>query len=454
MAGSFSGYQDPSMTSTDPTVLPRHFNTPELSEEFFDSLSQYLATEGRAALANIPAPELELSLQRLVAEIVEPTSTFWRDHANLDQVAKEYGLHPTSLLLALETSLHEPHSRPTDRYLRNHSRGATPVSQSGIQGSVHGHRKTAPALAVLASNVPVLPLQVLAPALLARHPVLFKLPTDCATFPTAVLHALFHHLPDSRRAFAGLSWQGSQGDGSIESAIYSASPGFEPILVYGSEQAVLNHQRLAGKNSLLTYGPKTSTALIVDDGRDQEPSWLTHIARDIGLFEQRGCLSVRSIMLVGSPTIAEKRSSQLAEALRSQVKTLPLPAALSPEAAVARHWLDGALLEGKHVCGDLSTGGAVVRCSTLEATPGARTVNLVLEESLDRALHSLEQKAPHIQGVALLIEDPEGERTARRQLTGLGVERLVPPGSLQRTGLFWSNGSIDLLELLSNVSVA
>ena len=313
-------------------------------------------------------------------------------------------------------------------------------------------QRCAPALAVVAGNVPVLLPQILLPALTAQRPMIFKLPTNSAPFHQAVLEHLIALAPDLEHVLAAVSWDSKTSDGAIERLVADARPAVEPVLIYGSQSAVESYQAHFADRRVYAFGPKFSAALVIDDDQ-QEPEWLERVALDVALFEQQGCLSVTSILLVQPKAEAVKnRAHQLAQALENLTDRLPLPPSGDVNSTAARHLLDSEVLAGSTVAGDLSTGGAVVVAATMRPSPGARTVSLVAQDHLQTALSTIEQmqdQTTAIQGIAIAGVTPQTTAMVKSRLTALGIERIVEAGSLQHTDPDWKNGGIDLVQVLS-----
>jgi len=292
-------------------------------------------------------------------------------------------------------------------------------------------------LVVLASNLPALAVQPLLPALLLRRPVLLKSPSAEPLFAPAFLAALARREPRLAGAVAAATWPG--GDVEMEAPVLAKAG---TVLAYGDQAALDDLQRRA-PGKLIGYGPKTSLAVI---GARVDPHEAAEgLARDIALFDQRGCLSIAAVYTAGdAPALAERLNSALADYAR---RWPPGPPARSVLAAVQHLRLE-AELRG------LWQSSLPVREGTVVVDPdpgfrpssGLRTVRVHALEDLARLPALLGSWRGRLQGAALAGEDGWRLEPA---LTSLGISRCAPPGDLQSPDATWHNGGIDPLAALA-----
>jgi hypothetical protein len=169
------------------------------------------------------------------------------------------------------------------------------------------------------------------------------------------------------------------------------------------------------------------------------------LAEDIALFEQRGCLSVRSIL---TDADADALSDALTEALRRQARLWPpLPLDL-PTASALRLARSEAELHGSTVADlPLDAGTVIVRSGgPLDPLPAARSVRIHRLGEVAQALDLLAPWRGRIQGAAVAGERAE---RLRGELEALEVRRITAPGDLQRTDALWANGDRHLIERLA-----
>jgi hypothetical protein len=290
-----------------------------------------------------------------------------------------------------------------------------------------------PALVILASNLPGLALQTVLPALACGRALIVKSSQHEPCFAPALLRALSSAEPELASAFAALTW----GHGAaLESELLARC---DPVLAYGGRDALdALRPRVAGR--LVEYGAKLSIALV---GADATAAEVGHLARDIALFDQRGCLSVQ-IALSFAPV--ERVAAGLAAGLDHEAELLPPGPATLEESAALRRELDLARLRGLAVT--TARAGCVIaepRGAALRPSPGQRCVRLHGVESIDDLGQLLAPLTGAIQGVAL-AGIPRGDVEAL--LTGLGVSRIAPCGTLQETDARWQNGGVDPVDVL------
>jgi hypothetical protein len=293
-----------------------------------------------------------------------------------------------------------------------------------------------PVLVVLASNLPGLAVQPLLPALAVRRPVLLKSPSAEPLFAPTFLSALVRREPRLAGAVAAVAWPG--GDPRLEEPILA---GVEKVIAYGDAPALADLGRRA-PGKVIGYGPRTSLAVL---SADADPAVVAAgLARDVALFDQRGCLSIAAVYTAGDPeALAEPLESALREMAR---RWPPGPADAASLAAVQQARLEGEM-RGLRLCRLPVLEGTVLLDPdpAFQPTPGLRTVRVHPLEDLDQLPEILAPWKDRLQGVAL-----EGEDAWRLvdQLTALGVSRVAPPGELQSPDASWHNGGVSPLAAL------
>ena len=286
-----------------------------------------------------------------------------------------------------------------------------------------------PVLVVLASNLPGLAVQPLWPALVLRRPVLLKSPSAEPVFVPAFLDALVRREPRLKEAVAAGTWRG--GDERIEAPILER---VTTILAYGDEPALADLERRA-PGKVVGYGPKTSLA-VVDDPEG--------LARDVALFDQRGCLSVAAVYTAGD---AENLAARLAEDLANLARRWPPgPADPAALAAVQQVRLE-AEMRGLRIADLPILEGTVLvdPDPAFRPSPGLRTVR-VHPVDLARIPGILSPWKGKLQGAALAGEDAWRLAPA---LADLEISRCAVPGELQSPDVTWHTGGIHPLRALA-----
>ena len=184
-----------------------------------------------------------------------------------------------------------------------------------------------PALVVLASNLPGLALQTVLPALACGRPLIVRSSEREPWFAPALMRELTVAEPELGEAFAALTWEHG---GALEDALLARC---DPVLAYGGG-AALAAMRARVRGRFVEYGPKLSLGIVGDAVTDEE---IERLARDVALFDQRGCLSVQ---VVFSRAPLERVAAGLARGLDRQADLLPPGPATFEEHAALRRELD------------------------------------------------------------------------------------------------------------------
>ena len=292
------------------------------------------------------------------------------------------------------------------------------------------HGKGSLVLVILAANLPALAVQPLLPALLLRRPIVLKSPTSEPLFAPAFVEALIRRLPELSAALAAITWPG--GDTVLEAPLLEAT---ERILAYG-EAATIDDLEARAPNKVFAYGPKTSLAIL---GGDVEPSSVAAgLARDIALFDQRGCLSVQSIYTAGDATAL---ATALAEHLQRVAAEWP-PGPIDPVVAAGVQQLRSEATMRGLVMPELplASGTVVVEPQTrFQPAPGLRTVRIHPMTGLAILPEILAEWAGQLQGAALAGVEAWALQAG---LEELGISRCTAPGELQNPDATWHNGGV------------
>ena len=388
-------------------------------------LVERLATRGAEALAAIDDETLLGAWSATVEAFLDPDSPMRR--AIEPALVESAGLSPAGLragLAAVLGGVREPHAK--ELFAR-----AAPLRRDG---------RRPPVLVVLAGNIPGLVVQPLLPALALRRPLLLKSASGEPWFAPAFVDALVARLPALADAVAAMSWPG--GDDELEAPVLAA---VDKVLAYGDRAAVADLQRRA-PGKVVDYGPKLSFAVV---GADADFTSAAGIARDVALFDQRGCLSVQTVFVAGNAAHARAFGEALATALAREARELP-PGRVDARQASAVHQLRGeAELRGSLV-GTLPLATGTVLLQSADApvgpSPGLRTVHVYPLADLAELPVRLSDWQPLLQGAALVGASAWALAPA---LAALGVSRCAQPGELQTPDASWHNGGHDPLAVLA-----
>ena len=302
--------------------------------------------------------------------------------------------------------------------------GATPERLAGV---------------ILASNIPGLAVQSLLPALLLGRPLLVKSSSSEPWFAPALVAALVAREPALADAYAAVAFTGEDGE-----AFAAAFENVDPLLAYGGATAVASLAARFGTR-LVAHGPKASVAFV---GADVDSlATARGLARDIALFDQRGCLSVQAVYTEGDP---DELAAALAWALALENARLPHgPIDPAIAAAVQQLRAEAELKHGTrrelHLA--LAEGTVLVEDGLFfRPVPGLRTVRVHGVENLRDVLAALAPWKGKLQGAVLAGPTPA---RLSADLLLLGFSRFAPAGELQSADASWANGGIDPLAVFS-----
>ncbi|HYO16322.1 MAG TPA: acyl-CoA reductase [Thermoanaerobaculia bacterium] len=374
--------------------------------------------QGAKELRSIPADELLAAWGETVARFLRPGSL---ERRALDSaLARLCRLSRPGLDAALEAVLGGVRREPA----------------AALFGEARPVEGASPVLVVLASNLPALAVQPLLPALALRRPVLLKSPSAEPLFAPAFLAALAKREPRLAGAVAAVTWPG--GERELEAPVLA---GMDTVIAYGEQEALDDlGRRASGK--VVGYGPKTSLAILGSDADPREAA--EGIARDIALFDQRGCLSIAAVFTAGNEAALAGR---LGQALLDLARRWPPGPATRAESAAVQHLRLEAEMRGLRVEPLSPQSGTVIVDSepSFRPSPGLRTVRVHPLPDLGRLPEILKPWRGRLQGAALAGRDAWA---LELRLRDLGVSRCVSPGELQSPDALWHNGGIHPLEAL------
>jgi hypothetical protein len=365
-----------------------------------------------AGLRAIPSADLLAAWGATIEAFLDPGSP---ERRALDpDLARTTRLSPEGLAAALEAVLGGVRTGPASALLAE-------TETLPLGGG--------PVLAILASNLPALAVQPLWPALALRRPILLKSPSAEPLFVPAFLAALVRREPRLEPAVAAASWPG--GDVRLEAP---ALAGADTVIAYGDEPALADLRRRA-PGKLVEYGPKTSLAVIT------ELDSAEGLARDVALFDQRGCLSIAAVYTTGDPEALAVRLEDALEKLWP-----PGPADPMTLSMVQQMRLEAEMRGLRRPRLPVGLGTVLIEPEPVfRPSPGLRTVRIHPLTDLGRLPDVLSPWKGRLQGAALAGEDAWRLAPA---LAGLGISRCAAPGELQSPDVTWHNGGIHPLRAL------
>ncbi len=407
--------------------------------------AETLRSSGVAALRKLDDWRLEAAFLDTVAAFRDPSSPERRglDPALRESAALSQGCLDASLAALLGGFGAEEVRRVIALGRRARSRPRL-VSSGGANAVDRERTGDSPHLIVLAGSLPGIALAPLLASLAVRRPAILKSSSREPFFAPAFTTALAAREPALAAAVTALVWRG--GDTSIESPLLEK---VGRVVAYGGALALADLRRRAA-SKLIAFGPKASVAIVAGA---LAPTALeavaSALARDVALFDQRGCLSLQAIYTDGD---AEALAAALADALEEAARRWP-PLPLSPaEAGALRSMREEAAFLGCDVAPTPLDRATVVvdRRALFLPSPGHRAVRIHPVPHVDAAVAILRPHAARLQGVAVSANGGAAGDGLGDRLTALGVSYVCAPGELQSPGASWRNGGIDLVASLAS----
>ncbi|MFI5352193.1 MAG: acyl-CoA reductase [Candidatus Binatales bacterium] len=221
------------------------------------------------------------------------------------------------------------------------------------------------------------------------------------------------------------------------------------VVAFGADESIAALDSGAG---LIAFGSRASGAIVAQDCDAISTADL--VARDVALFEQRGCLSAHHVFVENSHSgVARDFGAELAAALDRFAKQFPPPIALPLQAAAGirsarenARWRrlggrDVAMWEGEGL------GWTVIYDSAADFrfSPGYRTVYITPFRNLADLGRRLAPAVGRLEAFAIA---PGLLAEVRAHLESIGVSYLAAPGEMQSPPLEWRHGRGALLDLL------
>lgn len=253
-----------------------------------------------------------------------------------------------------------------------------------------------------------------------------------------------------------------RGDASAMREVWASCDG--GVVAYGDDATIAALEAGRGARPLAGFASRLSGALVVPAADvDTAPAAAAQaaaagLARDVTLFEQRGCLSPHHVFVVGGAGQARRFAARLARALEQAARRLAPPRRLPLDAAASIRALrerarwralaqrpgdDVALWEGDGMGWTVLFDGDSDFC----VSPGFRTVHVsALAEPTELTVR-LGDAAGRLEAFALAAA-PNLRPHLESQLMSLGVTYVCEPGRMQSPPLDWLHGGGKFLELL------
>jgi len=425
---------------------------PRLTPDQLTAVMERIAAARDAYLAELPVLRVAELLDRVVSRWLEPHSPWLHLAETLLPVVTGYpadvvrkGLAGYLATFRLENTrrlLEEEFGDP--RVLD----GFRPRGAAGGRTRAFGPRLTAH---VFSGNVPGLPAQSLACALLVKSASFGKAASDEPIFPALFVQSIADVDERLAACFAVTWWPG--GTAALETAAFGRA---EAVIAYGSEVAIdAIKARVPIRTRFVAYGHKLSFGVV---GREcLTPERVTEAADragyDIAKYDQQGCLSPHVFYVERGGAVSPRDfAARLAEALARYERLMPRGRVALGEAAAIRELRaayefrdDAELFESP---GDTAWTVAYDEDRCFEASCLNRTIRVKPIDDVDEVPSLVAPVQRYLQTCGAGLDGPRLERLAGA-LGRLGLDRICPLGRMPDPSPAWHHdGRFNLLDLV------
>ena len=425
---------------------------PRLTPDQLGAVMERIAAARDDYLAELPVLRVAELLDRAVSRWLEPHSGWRRLAEQLLPIVTGY---PEAVIRkGLAGYLATFRLENTRRLLEDELRDPRFLDEFRPRGAVGGKaRAFGPRLTthVFAGNVPGLPAQSLACALLVKSASLGKAASEEPLFPVLFVQSLAEVDERLAACFAVTWWPG--GTESLEEVAFGRA---DAVIAYGSEVAIdAVRARVPLGRRFVAYGHKLSFGLVGREWLTAEraPEAARRAGYDLAKYDQQGCLSPHLFYVERGGQVGPREfAALLAEALGEYQQAMPRGRISLEEAAAIRDLraayefrADGALFESR---GDTAWTVAYDEAPEFEASCLNRTVRI---KPVDDALEVAELVHPvrrYLQTVGLGLDSPRLEQLAT-VIGRLGADRVCPLGRMPDPSPAWHHdGRFNLLDLV------
>jgi hypothetical protein len=425
---------------------------PELTPAQLTAVIERLVAARDDYLAELPVLRIAELLDRAVSRWLEPHSA-WRGLAE-QQLPVITGYPAVVIRKGLAGYLASFRLENTRRLLEEELRDPRFLDEFRPRGAVGGQaRAFGPRLTshVFSGNVPGLPAQSLACALLVKSASLGKAASEEPLFPALFVQSLAEIEPRLAACFGVTWWPGGTAD--LEQVAFSRA---EAVIAYGSEPAITAVRAAVPLGTrFVAYGHKLSFGAI---GRE----WLTperateaaaRAGYDLAKYDQQGCLSPHLFYVERGGAVSPREfAGLLAEVLGEYQRLAPRGSISLAEATAIRELraayefrTAAALFESP---GDTAWTVAYDEAADFEASCLNRAIRVRPLDDLRQTVELVCPYRTYLQTVGLALDSPRLERLAT-DLGRLGVDRVCPLGRMPDPSPAWHHdGRFNLLDLV------
>jgi hypothetical protein len=296
---------------------------------------------------------------------------------------------------------------------------------------------------IAAGNLPPPTLTSMVLGLLTRSAQFVKCPRRAAFLPRLFAHSLYEADAKIGACLEVAAWPG--GSEAIEDALFAEA---DCITVTGSDAALAAiRQRLPHGKRLLGYGHRVSFAFIARERLSPAAARrvAAEMARDVGAWDQLGCLSPHVIYVEqGGAIPPEAFAALLADELAALEARAPRgPLSLEESAAItSRRTYYEVRAANRSDTRLWASEGSTAWTVVFEDDPEFRVsclnrfVFVKPAETLEAALRGAAAVRGQVSTVGLAA-DPVRAAQLVRELGAWGVTRVCPPGRMQQPPLTW-----------------
>lgn len=299
---------------------------------------------------------------------------------------------------------------------------------------------------VMPGNMPGAGLHELCGVLLAGAGALVKTASEEPLFFSRFIATIRETDPELGERAAAFTW--SREENEITTAFRRCT---DFLVVFGDDRTLA---AFGADARLVGFGSRLSGALVAGaDATAREVA--AGLARDITLFEQRGCLSPHHVFVAAGADAARRFAARLAGALAELAGRMPAPARLGLGQAVAlrraREEARWRRMGGEQV--ELFEGPGLAWAviydpgAVFKASPGYRTVHVSRVRDAGDFARRLKPAAGRLEAFALEASKPK-RPVFEQVLVKHGVSYLCRAGRMQSAPLDWPHGGGAMLKLL------
>lgn len=430
---------------------------PRLTPDGLLRLAQRVAAARDDYLAGLPVWRVVTLLDRVASRWLDPASPYRREAERL--LPEITGFHPTAVRKGLASYLSFLRQENLARLLAEELPDPLVLDQLRPRLSAGGGETRAfgPRLTVhvWSGNVPGLPAQSLASALLAKSASIGKVASEEPLFPTLLAESVAEVDPRLAECLAVVWWQG--GDAEQEAVAFGAA---EAVIAYGGEAAIGAIRRAVPPTArLVTYSHKLSFGAVAREALRPEALADTadRAAYDVAKFDQQGCLSPHLLYVeAGGAAAPLEFARALSDALARYDDLVPrgrLSLEEQASAAALRHAFEVRAMRGEDVAvfGGADGGWSVLYDPDPTFQPSClnRTVRVLPVGELERDVPRLVAPVRQYLQTCGVAAEQERRRAVAEALGRLGLDRVCPLGRMADVAATWHHdGRCQVAELL------